>query len=199
MPPARFRNSNDPPLAVHIRLVAILFTAANSLVITGCDRQPPDGMVEVGEAPFTVRMPGTPQRSTQESTGRIGFVRTVLYGSDFGTHIYALAIMSLPPEKVAELGAEKTLELVHDEMKSVSQDKPLNSRRLEVGGRPAIDFEFEGKRRQSNADEMFAVHGWGRLVIDKNMVVILKFVGRAENVSSQQATAYFDTLKIAAD
>jgi hypothetical protein len=173
-----------------------LLAVAVSSFTASCTTRTPDGLTEVSELPFTVRMPGTPTRKESTFDSKIGIIRSIGFQLNTIAYSYVFVVESYAPEYVDKLAPETAIAFARDNVFSHHHDKIRNSRRLEFRGYPAVDFEIEVPPDQNAKAGTSTKRAICRVVLVRNRAIGLALMGEPGSFPPETAMAYFDTFQI---
>jgi hypothetical protein len=183
-------------LIPHLRHGLILAAGLLTASIGCSDNSNPANWKKVSHAPFHLKMPGEPQRTDQQLPSPAGLLKVSIYQHDKGDHVYGFAATSYPPQVLAGVEPQTTLEGSREgQINAMPGQKLLASKHTEYRGYPAIEFSYEG----SVADKSGKKHkmtSYTRTVLAGNHLIAIMYFGLPESVSQQQAITYYDTLEI---
>ena len=145
---------------------------------------------EPEEKSFSVKLPGTPKKTTRSRWLPIGTVESTVYKVEQPVNTFGLSITDLPRLTFAFRSREKIIETTAEGFVEDAKATETDSRQAKLGGKEAKEVSYTIPATQ----EKPSLSGVSRMLIDdKRLYIFYAEVDPA--FPPEEVTAYFDSVR----
>ena len=142
------------------------------------------------EKSFSVKLPGTPKKTTRSRWLPIGTVESTVYKVEQPVNTFGLSITDLPRLTFAFRSREKVIETTAEGFVEDANAKETDSRKTKLGGREAKEVSYT----IAATKEKPSLSGVSRMLIDDKRLYIF-YAEVDSSFPPEEVNAYFDSVR----